>query len=464
MTANGSQPSTGGLRRALRRLALHREDSRQVLRLAYPVILGMTSFTLLSFVDTAMLGRVGDAALAASGIAGVLVFGILFTFSAMGVGVQTVTARRFGEGRFTECGNVATSGLVLAGLIGLPLTLSAPWLASLLAPAQSPDPEVVRLVQIYLHYRLYGAMFMIANWVLRGFFAGIGETHHQMVASILTTAANILLDYLLIFGRGGFPQMGVQGAAIASSIAIAVGTIYLAWVALSPGHGKRFAVLRRPFSFRRWMRPIARLSLPVAGQRVIANGSWYLFFLIVGRIGTVELAASTAIRSVYHLTIMIGVGMGTAAAALVGQSLGAGKPDRAERLGWEATKLSALSMGVTGILFLAVPGLLLRIFTPDPAVISAGRTPLFLLGFVQAFAGITLVLIHSLQGAGNTRFVMLSELAICSSLYLPVVYGLGLHTELGIVGAWLGEFLYWIGLAGIMSWKFARGTWKHIIV
>jgi len=452
------------VRATLARLALNPDASGRVIRLAYPVVLGMMSFTLLSFVDTAMLGRIGAAPLAASGIAGVLVFGILFTLAGIGIGVQTVIARRFGEGKLAECGAVVHAGLALACLLALPLTIASPWLAKLLAPFQSADTQVVSLVETYLHYRLYGALFLISNWVFRGFFAGIGETRHQMVASIITTAINIVLDYLLIFGHAGFPRLEIAGAAIASTVAIAAGTLYLAWVAVSPSHRRRFAVLKRPFSVRKWTGRITRLSLPVAGQRLLSNGSWYVFFLIVSRIGTVELAASTAIRSVYHLTIMLGVGMGTAAAALVGQQLGARKPEHAERLGWEAAKLSALSMGLAGILFLAIPGLLMRIYTPDPAVISAGRTPLLLLGLVQAFAGVALVLSQALQGAGNTRFVMFAELGICGSLYLPVVYVLGLRTKLGLIGAWGGEFIYWMALAAIMSWKFARGGWKRIIV
>jgi len=452
------------VRGAFGRLRLHPSDARQVIRLAYPVVLGMMSFTLLSVVDTAMLGRLGAAPLAAAGIAGVLFFAIVFSIAGIGVGVQTLTARRFGEGSLTECGAVTDTGLLLACLVGLPLTAASPWLARFLAPILSNDPAVVSLGETYLHYRFYGSAAMLANWVLRGFFAGIGETKHQMIASIATTLANLVLDYLLIFGRAGFPRMGIAGAAIASSLAIGVGTVYLAWIALSPGHRHRFGLLRRPIDVRRWAAPIVRLSLPVTGQRTLANGSWLVFFTVVSRIGTVELAATNVIRSVYHLTIMLGVGLGTASAALVGQKLGAKAPDAAERLGWEATKLAALSMGIVGILFLVAPGPILRVYTTDPAVIAAGRLPLFLLGFVQAFAGAALVLSQSLQGAGNTRFVMLAELGICGSLYLPVVYALGLRTRLGLVGAWTGEFLYWTALAAIMGWKFARGDWKRIVV
>jgi putative MATE family efflux protein len=454
----------GRLRRSIGRLAVRRDDAAQVLRLAYPVILGMTSYTLLSVVDTAMLGRLGAAPLAASGIAGVLFFAIVFSLSSISVGVQTLSARRFGEGNTRECGAVTNAGLAIGSLVGLPLTLAAPWLARWLAPVLSPDVDVVRLGEIYLHYRLWGAAAMLLNWVLRGFFAAVGETRHQMAASIVTTAANVLLDYALIFGRFGFPRLEVAGAAIASSVAIAVGTLYLAAIAFSRMHRSRFGVLRPPLGFRRWAGPIVRLSLPVLGQRALSNGSWLVFFTVVSSIGTIELAATNVIRSIYNLTIMLGVGFGTASAALVGQRLGAGEREGAARLGWEAAKLAALSMGVTGILFLAAPRILLRLFTADPAVVSAGATPLFLIGFVQSLAGVALVLTQSLQGAGNTRFVMFGELAICGGLYLPAVYVLGLRTPLGLVGAWTGEFLYWTALAALMAWKFARGDWKHIVL
>ena len=448
----------------LRRWALHRGDSRQVIRLAYPVVLAMTSFTLLSVVDTAMLGRLGAQPLAAAGIAGVLYFAIVFSIAGIGVGVQTLTARRFGEGNDPACGEVANTGLLLACLAGLPLTAAAAWIARLLAPILSNDPAVISLGASYLHYRLYGTLPMLGNFVLRGFFAGIGETRHQMVASIVATATNIALDYVLIFGRAGFPRMGIAGAAIASSIAISAGTAYLVWVAISPRLRRRFAVFRSILGTRRWAGPIVRLSLPVTGQRLLSNGSWLAFFTVVSRIGTVELAATNVIRSVYHLTIMLGVGLGTASAALVGQRLGAGAREAAERLGWEATKLAALSMGLVGALFIAIPEPILRIYTTDPSVIAVGRLPLLFLGFVQALAGIAIVLSQSLQGAGNTRFAMLAELAICSSLYLPLVYVLGLRTRLGLIGAWTGEFIYWASLAAIMSWKFARGDWKRIVV
>jgi len=435
-----------------------------VLRLAAPVTIGSLTFTALTIIDTIFLGQLGSVPLAAAGVAGVLFFAMTFPISGLSIGVQTLVARRFGEGHELQCGQVLKTGIVLSLALGIPYVIGAPWFARLVASFSSGDSDVVSSGAVYLHYRFLGAAFMLLNFTARGFFAGIGRNSHQLISSVLITGTNIVLDYLLIFGNHGFPAWGIKGAAVASSIAMSVGTLYfaIALVAL-PRYRRRFAALRRPLFFLTWLGPIVRLSLPVFGQRLVSNGAWAIFFLIVARIGTIELAASNVIRSIYHLTIMVGVGMGTAAAALVGQNLGAQKPDRAEELGWEAVKLAAWTMALLGMIFLFAPGWVFRIYTSDPAVIEAGRLSLRLLGFVQGFAGIALVLTQALQGAGNTRYVMFVEIA-CVACYLPTVYALGLRSSLGMVGAWTGEYAYWLLLAAAVAWKFRSGTWKRIVV
>ena len=436
----------------------------RVIRLAYPIVLASLSYTLLSVVDTVFLGRIGATPLAASGVAGVLFFAIVFPLSGPAIGVQTLVARRFGEGNLRDCGTVAGNGLLMALALGVPLVLASPWLVKLLSPVLSNDPEVVSQGAVYLRYRFLGAAFFFVNWTLQGFYSGIGETRHQMVASLLVTATNIVFDYLLIFGAAGFPKLGIQGAAIASTIATLAGTLYYVGIALTPRHRQTFGVLRSIFVRPQWTRRIVRLSLPVIVQRLTSHGSWFAFFSVVARIGTLELAATNVLRSIFSLPIMVAVGLGTASAALVGQNLGAKKPEQAEGLAWEAAKLAAYAMGLIGLLFILVPQWFFRIYISDPAVIAAGTLPLVLLGFVQILAGITLVLSQSLQGAGSTRFVMTTELIVCTTLYLPVVYVLGLHTRLGMLGAWMGEYVYWIALAAIMAWRFRSGKWKSIEV
>jgi len=438
--------------------------TRQVLQLAYPVVLGSLTYTLLSVVDTAMLGRLGPVPLGAAGIAGVVFFALVFCLASISVGTQALVARRFGERDLVSCGHVLQAGLGLALLISAPLVAAAPWIARVLASLLSSDGGVVAHSTTYLHYRLFGASFMLVSWAFQAFYAGIGETRHQLVASILVTVTNVTLDYLLIFGKAGFPGLGVGGAAIASTIAVGVGMCYYCAVLLRKGYRRRYLASRACDRTLRWVRPIVRLSLPMVGQRATEQGSWVVFFMLVARIGTVELAATNVIRSIHHLAIMLAVGFGIAASALVGQNLGAKDPDRAERLTWEAVRLATYSMIFVGLLYAAFPRAIFLIYTSDAGVMAAGRWPLVFLGLVQAFPGIALVLSQGLQGAGNTRFVMLAEIAVCFGLYLPSVYLLGLRTPLGLLGAWMGELIYWGPLALIMVLKFRRRTWRRIVI
>lgn len=450
------------LQRAWEHVKLHPGRSRDVIHLAYPVALGMVSITLLSVVDTAMLGWLGPVPLAAAGIASVAFFAIVFSLGGIGVGVQTLTARRYGEGNLEQSGEVLNAGLLLALTGGLPLVVASPWLSRLIAPFLSPNSEVVRLGEIYLRYRFFGGAFFFLELVFGGFFNGVGDTKQQLVFAILVTAVNILLDYLLIFGHAGLPRMGVAGAAIASTIATALGVVYLVAVSLSRRYRTRFSPYRHLARALPKVLAILRLSVPAMAQRFISNGSFFLFFAIVARIGTLELAASNVIRSVLELSIMPAIGIGIAAATLVGQNLGAKRPDEAEVFAWEAAKLAAYLMAAVGLLFVAFPKGIFSLYTNDPVVIALGRLPLVLLGATQVLGGVGIVIGQSLQGAGNTRFIMLVELAICGLLYLPTAYLLGVQCRLGIVGAWSGEFAYWSALALLTGWKFHQGRWKEI--
>jgi MATE family multidrug resistance protein len=227
---------------------------------------------------------------------------------------------------------------------------------------------------------------------------------------------------------------------------------------------RRFAPYGGVRSIARWGGSMLRLSAPIVLQRVISYGSWFGFFFVVSRIGTSELAATNVIRQLYSLPITVASGLGVATATLVGQNLGARRPDDAERIGWEGARLAAYGMGAIGLLFLAIPEPLLRIYTSEPSVLAAGRAPLFYLGLVQAFAGTALVLSQALQGAGDTRFVLRAELFVCGGAYLPLVFLLGLRTPLGLSGAWMGEYLYWVILTVVMALKFREKGWKRIAV
>jgi len=444
------------------RLRLNPELSQRVWKLAYPIILGNLSQILLGVVDTAMLGRLSPAALAAAGVGSVVYFLVISTLGALSVGTQVLTARRHGETNFVQCGQTLDNSLTLAFVLGGIFTFSSPWLARFLSPALESGPEMGKLLRVYMQYRFYGTAFALCNLAFAGFFNGIGRTKVRMTAAIILTVANILLDYLLIFGNFGFPELGVKGAAIASTLATALAFFFYLRVSL----GKRYRPIYRYFRPANveftWVGRIVKLSLPLMLRSLVGMGGYLVFFWIVGRIGTVEVAASNVIRSLLSVSWMFGSSMGVAATTLVGQNMGAGEYEEAEVSGWEAVKLSIIFMGIIGALFLFFPSPLMRIYTDDLAVISAGIPALKLLSIAQIFAAIGLVLSSALIGAGDMRFVLGVEIGNTCLAYLPLAWLLGIYLGFGLLGAWSAEAIYNLIPALLMALRFRGGSWKKI--
>lgn len=443
-------------------LRLNPELARRVWRLAYPIILGNLSQILLGVVDTAMLGRLSPAALAAAGIGTITYFLVISTLGALSMGTQALTARRHGERNLVQCGQALDNSLAFALVLGGMFTLSSPWLARFLSPALESGPEMGRLLREYMEYRFYGAAFALCNLAFAGFFSGIGRTKVRMTAAIIRTVTNVLLDWLLIFGNLGFPKLGVKGAAIASTLATALAFLFYLGVSLGKGYRPTYGYFRPANVDLTWVGKIVRLSLPLMLRSLVGMGGYLAFFWIVGRIGTVEVAASNVIRSLLSVSWMFGSSMGVAATTLVGQNMGAGEYEEAEASGWEAVKLSVIFMGLIGALFLFFPSPLMRIYTDDLGVVSAGIPVLRLLSIAQIFAAIGLVLSSAIIGAGDMNFVLGVEVGNTCLAYLPLAWLLGVHLGLGLLGAWSAEAIYNLIPALLMTLRFKSGSWKGI--
>ena len=443
-------------------LRLNPELSRKVWKLAYPIILANLSLTLLSVVDTAMLGRLSPAALAAAGIGGVVYLTVVATLGALSLGTQTLTARRHGEKEMAQCGQVLDNSLALALILGGIFTLLSPWLAHSLPSYLESGPTMGRLLGTYIQYRFYGTIFVLLNLTFGGFFNGIGQTKVRMKGAVIITIANILLNYLLIFGKLGFPRLGVQGAALASTLATGLLTVYYLVVSFGKRYRSEYRHFRPSNIDLSKVGKIGRLSLPLMCRSFVGVGGILVFFWIIGRIGTLELAASNILRSIYSLSYMLGGAIGAAATTLVGQNMGAERYERAEASGWEAVKLGMMAMGALGILFILVPAPIMRIYTDDLEVIQMGVIILRILGIAQIFSAIGIVLSPALIGAGDTRFILGVEMANTCLLYLPLAWFLGVQLGFGITGAWSTEVIYMLLYALTMAIRFRGGRWKEI--
>jgi len=432
---------------------------REIVTLAYPVIIGMISHTVLNLVDTAMVGRLGDVALGSVGIGSFFVLVTVLVFGSFHVGIQAITARRLGEKRPEEFERILLNGSLLSLLVGVVVSAAGYILASPIFSLLSDDPRVVEVGTDYLAIRSLSIFSLVMIFTLRGFVYGLARVRIDMIVSILINLLNIALNYFLIFGHWIFPRLEVRGAALASAVSTVAGLlVYVGFVYFRvhrhlPGGG--------PLLSRSLMWQITRISAPRALQSVSIFG-FLVFLRFVGEIGVAELAISNIIFKVFNISFMVGMSVGAASATLVGRSLGEGNDRLAERYGWHSVGLGALVMGLIGALFIFFPREIMGIFTDSAETIEIGVVPFRLLGAFQLVDGVGIVLSRILQGTGNTFYVMLAEMFTVCVVFIPFTFASVRLLNGGLLLTWWGLYLYVTVFAAAMFGKFLGGGWKHI--
>jgi putative MATE family efflux protein len=440
-----------------------RKMLREIAVLSGPVMIGMISHTVINIVDAAMVGRLGDAPLAAVGLGALLIHILVLVFGSLNVGTQAVTARRVGEGRLEELPGIVWNSAALALAVGITVSLAGYLLSPRLFSLLSREAAILRDGTDYLAIRFLGLFAFVVMFALSGFVYGVARVKIDMTVSIAVNLLNVVLNYFLIYGHWIFPRLEVRGAAIASSASLVAGLVlYVGLV-----HGR---ILSRLPSWRAGcalsrslMIQIVRISAPRAVQSLSILG-FLAYLSFIGRIGTSELAVSNIIFRAFDLTFMIGIAIGASSATLVGRSLGAGASGLAGRYGWHAAALGSVVMGTIGLLFLFFPREIMRVFTANEATIELGVLPFRLLGVFQCIDGVGIILSRTLQGIGDTLYVMGAEMVCILGLFIPYGYLVIIHLHGSLVAAWLGVCLYIVSFCAAMAWRFAGGRWKRIRV
>ncbi len=446
-------------------LRIDKTLSREVSRLAYPVVLGLVSITAIGVTDTMMVGRLNAEALAATGQAAMLLWAAGWIMRSVEVAAQAITARRYGEGSYRECGRVMDNGLVIAFSLSLVwmlvLGLGAPYLMRLLSTNETVIAYAVVYIQVFALSFPAAACF----YVIRGFFSGIGKTRIYLVTSLVMMTVNVAANYTLIFGHFGFPRLGVPGAAIGSVIAVLTATACIALILTGCAgrkYRKEFNSLRFTNLDRTLMKEIIRLASPNAFRGVLVIGGLAVFYAMVDRLDVIQVAVVNVVLNIQSVSFMPGHGFGVAASALIGQNLGAGNPAKAERAAYESVKLCMLLMGATGLVFIAFPEFIAGLFTDHETVIRSSVFPLQVVGLVQIVDAAGMVFSSALEGAGNTRWVMIAEVAVNWLIFLPMTYLLTFTLEYGRFGPWIAWAAYMIAFGVICFYKFRSGGWKRI--
>ena len=423
---------------------LARAGTRAVARLAWPLAVGMLSFTLMGVVDTLLMGHVSTAAQAGVGLATSLTYLCVAFFRGLSSGAQSLVSAADGAGdgerlrRAAGAGALigAGSGFVAAGLL---LLLADPLLS--LAGVQA---EVALEAQAYLAVRVWGLPCSLLAFGLLSALQGIGETRTRMWVSLAGNLLNGGLDLVLIFGLGPIPAMGAAGAATATVASTVLMASLYAW---------RFVVCfgwpRLPG--REVLRAAWAIGLPAASQAQMNVFAFVLMNLVLGRLGAVQLAASQVVIQVTSVSFLPGFGVGEAGAVLVGRFLGAREPELAREALRSARGLALWLMGGCGLVFAFGGRWIALAFSRDPEVVElVGELLLFAAAF-QLFDAVAMVHLSALRSAGDTRFTLWVTLAARWGILLPATLGFGLALGWGAWGAWLGLNLEVVFLAWVTS-------------
>ena len=440
----------------------------------------------MSVVDVAMVGRLGTEALAATGMGSMMFWGALSLAIGIRTAVQTVTARRLGQGLLKESGMALRNGLALATLYSLPTTFFVWRYSDSLAQFFIEDPSATPLTTDYVSIVFIGLLFSSYSFVFQGFFTGIEKTKIHMKVTIISNVLNVYLNAGLIYGSSGveeffnehlsiisflsslwgwanFPALGVKGAAIATLISSFWMAAHYAASLLSKQTNERYFVFR--FSFdREMMKRQVQLALPQGLQESVIALGWGVFYKIVGIIGLVELATTELLFTIMHASFMPAMGVGQACSTLVSKYMGQGRIKKSETSIRESVRIAEYIMAPMGLTFIFFPEFYLHIFTNDLKIINMGAYGLRIIGALQFVDAVGFVLWFALSGAGNTFFPAMVEAVLTWVVIVLGSYVVGVYCSLGFNALWW-LFPIHLGLfATIMIWKVKQGNWKKIQV
>ncbi|MCL2706216.1 MAG: MATE family efflux transporter [Spirochaetaceae bacterium] len=442
---------------------------REILTIAIPLIISTGSWSLQTFIDRMFLSWYSTEAIAAAMPAGMLSFTLLSFFLGTAGYVSTFVAQYKGAGYPQKIGPSLWQGIYLAMFGGVVIFLLIP-IAPFLFKLANHDPEVQTLEVTYFTILCYGAFPAILANALAGFYSGLGKTWPIMWVNLAATLFNIVFTYPLVFGKFGFPELGIAGAAITTTLTPVVSvTIYIFLIFNKKNNDKYNVISGRRFDKKLFSR-LLRFGMPSGTQFFLDVSAFTLFSLFLGSLGKEVLAASNISFSINSITFMPMIGLGIAISILVGQNQGRETPSASIRCVWSGFHLSFSYMSIIAVLFFVIPDLFIAPFmvSVDPSSGETIRTLCrVLLRFVAIytlFDSFNLLFASALKGAGDTKYVMISNLVLSFLVFVLPSYLAIFYFHKGIYAAWAVATTY-ISLLGLnFLFRFLSGKWKTMRV
>jgi putative MATE family efflux protein len=428
---------------------------RAVFLLAVPMVLELVLESTFAVVDIFFVAQLGASAVATVGLTEAYLFLLYSVAIGLSMAVTAIVARRIGERRSEEASLSAVQSIALAVLISVPFALAGIFWAQDLLRLIGGDGWVVEHGYRYMQWALGGNAVILLLFVINAIFRGAGDAAAAMRVLWVANA--------LIFGLGPVPAMGVEGAAIATTIGRGAGVLMQLWILLKGS--EHLSVTRNALRLHgATMLQIVRTSLGGIGQMVIAMTAWIFLVRILAIVSTEAVAGATIAMRIMMFTLMPAWGMSNAAATLVGQNLGAGEPARAEAAVWRIGWMNmAFTLAVSAVFFIAHDAVI-GLFTQDPAIVAIGGEWLSILAYSYFVYGWWMVSVQAFNGAGDTMTPTWINLVFFWLIQIPLAWVLAVPMGWAHSGVFWAVFISETGVGLFTLWLFSRGRWKNTSV
>jgi putative MATE family efflux protein len=434
-----------------------------VVGLALPAIGEMALNTMLGVADTVMISHfVGKEALAAVGFANQVIFSLIYIFSSFNTGAIALVSRRLGENDYprlkkTAEQNVSLNLLIALTILGLSLMFRGP-----LFHIFDITPEIYQAIQTYFGIILVGLVPMFLNFAFAALLRGSGNTITPMVITGIANVINILGNFLLIKGIGPFPEMGIAGAAWATSASRLLTMflyIYVLYIKKS-----RIRLKPRFFLDKKIIAPLVKISLPGGVEQCLIQSSYIVMSIIISQLETVAEAAFRVLAQIESLSFMPAIGLAMATSTLMGKSLGEKNENKALEVGYLAIGLSLFWAVIIGMVFILFPRFILSLFSRDGELILTALPAMVFIGINQLGLNSYIILAGALRGAGDTKSVMINSTIRLWTTFVPLTY-LFVHTlNMGLKGIWIGEIISFTFYGLFLFLRFRSRKWARVII
>ncbi len=434
--------------------------TREIWRIAVPIMIGNLAQTLITFTDTAFLGHLGVVTLGASMMAGMYYF--VFTTMAMGlaIGIQIIIARRFGAQEYSKIGSIFQHGAASILIFGLLLFTIMKLFSGPLLDFIIESDSIYAGAMEYINVRQFGIVFVCFNYLFRSLYTGLSNTKVITYSTVIMATVNIILDYCLIFGHWGFPEMGIAGAALASLIAeITATTFFFVYTYITLGK-KEYELFKPHGADKELILNIFKIATPTMFQKLFSFSAWFIFFIMVEKMGEQAIGISSIARSVYMILFIPVFGFLCTSNTLTSRVIGAGHADDVLKTVFRIVVNCLICCIPLILVCLFFPTSVMSIYTDDIMLANAAVPSIYVICGAIIFQAIGAVTFEAVSGTGKTNAALWLEFGILL-LYIAYIWMItGLTTKVEWV--WTCEYLYGglIGLVSVLYIKFAN--WKKL--